>query len=137
MPDTQRSLKGLAWHGAVGVVLLGLIQAASAVEPVSPSVSPAAGAAPSGSLQALPQAAPDLGNWRFRHIDTNHDGKLSREEAAQEPHLVRHFDEIDVDHDGFISPEEKCNAWKVRIAALERQKSLKAAASAVAAAASR
>lgn len=38
----------------------------------------------------------------FMRLDTNHDGKISREEAAKDPKLAAKFDQLDVNHDGFL-----------------------------------
>lgn len=43
---------------------------------------------------------------RLRAADTNHDGMISREEAAALPKLAEHFDAIDTNHDGQITREE-------------------------------
>jgi Ca2+-binding EF-hand superfamily protein len=42
----------------------------------------------------------------FARLDTNHDGKISREEGSRGRRIARHFDAIDADHDGFITPAE-------------------------------
>jgi Ca2+-binding EF-hand superfamily protein len=43
----------------------------------------------------------------WKKVDTNGDGKISREEAqANAPRLAEHFDQIDADHDGTITKEE-------------------------------
>ncbi|HVX04615.1 MAG TPA: EF-hand domain-containing protein [Rhodanobacteraceae bacterium] len=53
------------------------------------------------------QAAAEKAQERFAAADTNHDGYLSRDEAAQgTPRLSAHFDEIDSDHDGLLSKQE-------------------------------
>ena len=56
--------------------------------------------------------APDL----LAKLDKDHDGKLSRDEAAAAPELARVFDEIDLDGDGFITREELAR-WKKSYAA--------------------
>ncbi len=42
----------------------------------------------------------------FARLDTNNDGKISREEGAKGPRIARHFDKIDADGDGFITRAE-------------------------------
>ena len=46
------------------------------------------------------------GAGMFAKLDTNKDGKISREEAAAAPRLAEHFDAIDTNHDGFVTPDE-------------------------------
>jgi Ca2+-binding EF-hand superfamily protein len=44
---------------------------------------------------------------RFKKLDTNGDGKISRAEAqAGSPRLAARFDDIDTNKDGFITPDE-------------------------------
>jgi len=44
---------------------------------------------------------------KFAAADTDHDGSLSRAEAAAGmPRLAKHFDEIDTDHDGKLTLAE-------------------------------
>lgn len=53
------------------------------------------------------QAMIEKAQEHFAAADTNHDGYLSRDEAAQgTPRLAAHFDEIDSDHDGQLSRQE-------------------------------
>ena len=52
---------------------------------------------------------------RFKKIDTDGDGRISRAEAqAGAPRLAKHFDEIDTNKDGFITPEEMKAAHQKR-----------------------
>ena len=44
---------------------------------------------------------------RFAAADTDHDGRLSQDEANQGmPRLAAHFAEIDADHDGQLTTDE-------------------------------
>jgi Ca2+-binding EF-hand superfamily protein len=43
----------------------------------------------------------------FKAADKNHDGKLSRAEAAAaNPLLAKYFNQIDTNHDGYLTPDE-------------------------------
>jgi len=42
----------------------------------------------------------------LKKLDTDGDGRISREEAKAAPRLAAHFDEIDANGDGFLAPEE-------------------------------
>ena len=78
------------------------------------------GTAPTGQdAQSKAQAAAA----RFKKIDTNGDGKISRAEAqANAPRLAAHFDEVDTNKDGFITPDEMKAARAKRQAAAAAQK---------------
>ncbi|HXE23076.1 MAG TPA: EF-hand domain-containing protein [Rhodoferax sp.] len=65
-----------------------------------------------GAPMTTPSGAKEDAGAAFTRADTNHDGKLSREEAQAIPALAQHFDEIDANHDGFISREEYDKAMK-------------------------
>lgn len=42
----------------------------------------------------------------YAHIDTDADGRISRDEAARFPRLARHFDQIDANKDGHLTKDE-------------------------------
>ena len=42
----------------------------------------------------------------FNFMDSNHDDKLSREEAIRFPGVTKYFDRADTDADGFLSRDE-------------------------------
>lgn len=42
----------------------------------------------------------------FEQIDTNHDGRISRQEAAQDRGLASRFARLDTDRDGELTPFE-------------------------------
>ena len=48
----------------------------------------------------------------FDKLDTNHDGKLSQEEAQAAPTVATNFAAADRDHDGAVSKEEFLSAFK-------------------------
>lgn len=87
---------------AMGTALL--LFAASA-QAQTPAPSPAAKAAPTEPKYTVAQIA-----QAFGLIDSNKDGKLSREEAAGFRGVARHFDEADANKDGVLSREEFENA---------------------------
>jgi Ca2+-binding EF-hand superfamily protein len=92
---------------------LGLAFAATA------SMAADTGTAPTDQTKAQAAAA------RFKKIDVNGDGKISKAEAqANAPRLAEHFDEIDTNKDGFITPDE----MKAARAKREAAKAAKAAA---------
>jgi Ca2+-binding EF-hand superfamily protein len=43
---------------------------------------------------------------RFKTADTNHDGKLTREEAKGMPRVAKNFDKIDKDKKGYVTVDE-------------------------------
>jgi hypothetical protein len=55
-------------------------------------------------------ARPELKSVAFATLDTNKDGKISRQEALAAPDLYDAFDQLDLNHDGFLSPAE-FQAW--------------------------
>ena len=62
-----------------------------------------------GLLQATPvttRAGSRSADAAFNRADTNHDGRLDREEAEHFPALSQRFDVLDTNHDSFISREE-------------------------------
>jgi hypothetical protein len=61
--------------------------------------------APGPSTQQ-PSAADKAAADAFNRADINHDGKLSREEAARLPAIAAKFDELDKDKDGSLSLDE-------------------------------
>ena len=54
-----------------------------------------------GASAASPDGAP-----RFDKLDSNADGRLSREEAAAHSAIAQRFAQLDVNKDGFLSRDE-------------------------------
>lgn len=74
---------------------------------------PAPGA-PASTAQSPPPAqtqSVDVGAI-FDKLDTNHDGKLTPDEAAVHPTVAAHFKDADADGDGVITKEEFMTAFK-------------------------
>ena len=87
---------------ALGTALVLFAAGAQAQTAVAPPASTAAPAEPKYTVAQIAQA--------FGFIDSNKDGKLSREEAAGFRGVARHFDEADLNKDGALSREEFENA---------------------------
>jgi hypothetical protein len=73
--------------------------------PVQPPATPTT--PPSSMSTTTPSVKPQrMGAEKFAALDTNHDGAISREEAAAAPNLAGKFDEVDADRDGRVLPAE-------------------------------
>ena len=59
-----------------------------------------------GTMAALASAASSDRAPRFDTLDTNADGRLSREEAAAHSGTAQRFQQLDVNKDGFLSRDE-------------------------------
>ena len=59
-----------------------------------------------GGTPKAPMGAPSPTNAAFERADTNHDGKLSAQEAKALPAMGNRFKQLDTDHDGALSREE-------------------------------
>lgn len=77
-------------------------QSARAQTQAEPPAPVASVATPRYGNQELKQA--------FDFIDANHDGRISREEAAGFRGVARHFDDADLDRDNVLSRAEFENA---------------------------
>lgn len=83
---------------ALGTALVLFAATAQAQTAVAAPASAAAPAEPKYTVAQIAQA--------FGFIDSNKDGKLSREEAAGFRGVARHFDEADTNKDGVLSRKE-------------------------------
>ena len=77
---------------------------AHAQNPQTPAPAAAASAAETPA-PAPRYAASDL-ERAFNFMDSNHDGNISREEAAGFRGVAKHFDQADTNRDGFLSRDE-------------------------------
>jgi hypothetical protein len=75
----------------------------------TPKASPNTATQPPAAAPAGP--AVDIGAI-FDKLDTNHDGKLSPEEAQAHPTVASHFSSADANGDGFVSKDEFMAAFK-------------------------
>jgi len=48
----------------------------------------------------------------FDKLDTNHDGKLTPDEAQAHPTVAAHFESADTNHDGVLTKDEFLAAFK-------------------------
>jgi Ca2+-binding EF-hand superfamily protein len=53
------------------------------------------------------------GEW-FKRLDTNQDGVITKDEAANAKRIASNFDELDADHDGMITQDEMRAATEAR-----------------------
>ena len=83
-------------------------QSVAALQGVKTGTQVAAQAGPHSSPVAIAHNRTSLKELdaAFNRGDTNHDGKLDRQEAERFPALAQRFDKIDTDHDNFISRAE-------------------------------
>jgi hypothetical protein len=78
---------------------------------------------PVAVLAADPASAPGAPRGEgefFKRLDTNHDGVISKDEAAGAERIAKSFDTLDADHDGMITQDE------MRAAAEARREEMKA-----------
>jgi Ca2+-binding EF-hand superfamily protein len=89
-------------------LLAPVVAQAQTTPPPAPVQPPATPTTPPPSVpMTTPGVKPHrLGSEKFDMVDANHDGAISREEAAAAPNLAGKFDEVDADHDGRILPAE-------------------------------
>jgi Ca2+-binding EF-hand superfamily protein len=52
----------------------------------------------------------ELADRVMKRLDTNKDGRISRDEAKAGPRIEKHFDRIDADRDGFVAKAELVSA---------------------------
>ena len=86
---------------AAAMFVMGSAQAQNPQAPVPEPAAPATQA----PAPAPRYAASDL-ERAFNFMDANHDGKVSREEAAGFRGVARHFDQADTNRDAVLSREE-------------------------------
>ena len=85
-------------------------------------------AAASAAAFAQAPAAPDKQDMRaristrFSAADVDHDGKLTREEAAKMPMVARNFDQIDKTKKGYVTLEDLQAFARERAAARQAAK---------------
>jgi Ca2+-binding EF-hand superfamily protein len=76
-----------------------------------------------------PALADDTANSKRAHrldevmarLDTDKDGKISKDEASKGRRLSKHFEQVDADHDGFVTRAELEAAFARRAAAKHDQ----------------
>lgn len=105
-PLRCRSFKGLLRLAASSAAVL--LALAAQAQPVAPEAAAARATTPSATTApvAAPRyAAADL-KRAFDFMDANHDGKISREEAARFRGVAKNFDRADTNHDQFLSRQE-------------------------------
>lgn len=112
----QALLLGLIAASALVVAAAHAQTAPLAAAPQAAQTAQTASSNPSASNEAMPAAAAapkyaarDV-ERAFGFIDANHDGKISREEAAGFRNVAKYFDAADLNKDNALSPAEFGNA---------------------------
>lgn len=91
---------------SVMIIAAWALGSAGAVQAQTPATPPRTNppmTAPAGAMDPPPASK---ANAAFSRADVNHDGKLTRDEAAAIPGLAQRFDEIDAGHKGYITRDE-------------------------------
>jgi len=108
------------------VIAAGLASASVGAQQPTPPQAPAAAPAspPTADVNEVPQPPAgmtpgDRKKWfsdRFKQADTNHDGKLTRDEAqAGMPEVYKRFDKIDARKRGYVTERQVGAAWSKMI----------------------
>ncbi len=63
----------------------------------------------------------EKGKAAFEKADADHDGTLTKEEAAAMPRVAKNFDAIDTDHDGTVSMDEIHTFMKAHHKGMQQQ----------------
>ena len=74
----------------------------------------------SALAQAPAQTRPQQGYFWIGDLDTNHDGRISPQEAASLPAISKNFALLDLNHDGYLTMSEVQAMWAQEIAQAAR-----------------
>ncbi len=114
MTVRRRTAVGLAVAAALALAAVG----ANAQQPQQPAAQPAAGAADQVPPMPPTSEAKAMISKAFKAADTNHDGKLTRDEAkAGMPEVYKRFDQIDVKKKGYVTERQIGAYWHSKTAA--------------------
>ena len=95
-----------------------MIASVAHAETANTTPPPTATAASSASTTATANPGPKYSaqdvDRVFKYLDTNRDGKISREEAAAFKNIASHFDSAYTDKDNFLTHDEFDNAVNSR-----------------------
>jgi hypothetical protein len=101
-PSFARACSGQAFLTILSAVLFApSVQA----QPAIPEARPATSVQPAATFVAPKYSSTDIGR-AFGFMDSNKDGKVSREEAAGFKNVARHFTAADTDKDELLSRGE-------------------------------
>jgi predicted outer membrane protein len=103
MKNARKPLAGLIALGAALALPVAFAQDATTQDPTAThDATTHQQTAP--TPQTTPEAAAQPLTWA--DVDSDSDGKLSKEEAARVPTLAQAFDDADADNDGLLTQEE-------------------------------
>jgi hypothetical protein len=109
---TRSLTQAVATVGAMSFVALFMLAAAVSVQAQDSSSTQGSGTRADRGARFRERAG-----QRFEAADSNHDGKISPDEArAGMPRVSEHFAEIDANKDGFVSRDEIAAFMQARMA---------------------
>jgi len=127
--ETEMTLRKLP---AAGLILVTALVCATAgaqqpqdasAQPQDAQAQPQAPQAPATQQPMNPKEAKAKAIEHFKAADTNHDGKLTREEAkAGWPEVYKHFDQMDTKKKGYVTQRQIGGYWALMTKEKAKQK---------------
>lgn len=105
-----RFMMGMLTLTAAAALIASVAHAETANTTPPPTATAVSAASTTATANPAPKYAAQDVDRVFKYLDTNRDGKISREEAAAFKNIASHFDGADVNKDSFLTHNEFDNA---------------------------